>query len=70
MKEAISLDFAATTIGTMLIMLQSKGYTDTEIAAMFSKQKVRDILSVLKGQSQAAQYLQTVDNGLIVDERV
>lgn len=45
-------EFAATTIGIMLLMLRNKGYTDAEIVKMFGRSKVKEMLTVLKGAPQ------------------
>lgn len=48
MSDKNSLEFAATTIGIMLLMLREKGHMDTEIVKMLGRNKVGQILKVLK----------------------
>ena len=69
MTGSNNLEFAATTIGIMLTMLREKGHSDNEIMGMLGKAKVKAILNVLKGRSQAAQYLQTVEPGIIINTK-
>lgn len=52
MRGEDRFEFAATTIGIMLLMLRNKGYTDAEIVKMLGRGKVKEILQVLKGGKQ------------------
>lgn len=43
-------DFAAKTIGTMLIILKER-YTDIEICKMLTEKKIKNIIDFLNGEN-------------------